>query len=159
MNACQCLPDVSALKDGELTAQEELRLRRHLDGCAICASEWRRLEKLSALLHDVPVDHVAGRRIRRTIRRDQAWFRRPLPLPTGIAAGLLMALGLSLIANLWMLAPPGPSFPSAAASTQVIQMEDVDGVAEFNLEGLKGFRVPDRPAVSIIQYQEPTPQR
>ena len=44
------LEQLSALLDGELDADEELELRRHLDGCSTCEALQKDLEALSAAL-------------------------------------------------------------------------------------------------------------
>lgn len=44
------LEELSVLLDGELDAEEELELRRHLDGCSTCEALHKDLEALSAAL-------------------------------------------------------------------------------------------------------------
>lgn len=97
--------DLSALLDGELTATEELELRRHLDTCAACQT-WR--QQLTALSSGIAACLGRERAPRSLARRIEALaprrMRREIRAAAGVAAAALAASLLFLL--------PGSELPA-----------------------------------------------
>lgn len=87
---------LSGLIDGELSAAEELELRRHLDGCPVCAAWWAQLQALSRGLSSVLGRPRAPSTLHARVGRIAP---RRSGLRIGVAAGavLLLAALLALV--------------------------------------------------------------
>ncbi len=108
MMACNTPLDLlSAYVDGELAPPEELELRRHLDVCETCQ---RQVETLLALKGAVaasaetrPVPHTLRERLATLAKPRTGRFRGRRPWLAGLAAGLVLAVGVT---GWFMLRPP-----------------------------------------------------
>ncbi|HTQ04754.1 MAG TPA: hypothetical protein VMI54_12900 [Polyangiaceae bacterium] len=89
--------EVEAVRDGRLGERDAASLARHLETCAACAEEQRRLDELTrdfARLPSPRLDAVAGRRIRQRVLADHnAWlFAQDRPASRRLALSLAAAL-------------------------------------------------------------------
>ncbi|MEW6250813.1 MAG: zf-HC2 domain-containing protein [Planctomycetota bacterium] len=109
MSTCQDIRELlGPCLDGELPAEQRRTLREHVRACPACAREWYRLRGLARALAAAPEGdppaalwadierRLAGGPLR---RRSPAWLA-PRRL-TGIAALLLLAVGLGVVALPW----------------------------------------------------------
>lgn len=90
------LEAVSAFIDGELSPEEELELRRHLDGCDICASWRRQLEEVSNATASSLRRERAPQALAYEIERLAPKRRRLGLVAAGLAAAVVAAAALAV---------------------------------------------------------------
>ncbi len=103
-SSCPKSSDLLRLLDGEITRNEEARLRAHLDGCPACKEQSRLIKQL---LGDVaaPIEGLDAaasvKQVLGTIRRQQAAPPQPsrsrMALRLGIGFGMAAAAALGLV--------------------------------------------------------------
>lgn len=135
---------------GQLDADEQTRLRHHLDGCATCRAELAEIAPLRSLLATVDPDVFAlppapppglGQAIRESVaaqrhtresdeleaRRTQARRRRTTRLRTGaVAAALVVVATGSGLALGRATAPEVPAVPTEVISLEPLQDQGLD---------------------------------
>ncbi|HXW05403.1 MAG TPA: zf-HC2 domain-containing protein [Vicinamibacterales bacterium] len=136
---------IQELVDGTLGPIRRAELQQHLDVCAPCRSRLADLQRIRALAESLehpapPVGvwlQIAGRlrqegRVRATIPRASARSRHAI---LAIAAGLVLAIGASLVALLPFLGPDSePAAGPGDASQTVQSVQDDFRLAEEHLQ-------------------------
>lgn len=142
MNCNTVQARLSAYVDAELTGQEMLDIRRHLDACPCCREEERAERVLKAMLGDAPaVDPPAGLEQRLLSALDAEpkrtpvrWSLRPAFLYAGVAAAA-MFVTLTLLDN---RPDRQPVADRAADATSLIRRDQAFTASADPLSGGQG---------------------
>lgn len=125
MNCADAAERLSAALDGELSAEEALSVRRHVETCDACARRQRSLEQVRALLRSTPAARVDSSgfdaRVLARVRTDRAPAARII---TGSwlakAAAVVIAVGSAALLIRDYAAPPEAGTPVPAAVSVVM---------------------------------------
>jgi anti-sigma factor RsiW len=139
VNTCNQSADLERYHDGELSSEHTARMKQHIASCQACQSELASLERLTALLVDVPMPelrplaleqlhqqldrHITGRlnqQAERGVMRLAKWL-------TAAAAVILLVSSMQLF--LMQTAPASDGNPSLAweMSNAMLSQESTTG--------------------------------
>ena len=101
MSRCPRPDEVELFFDGEVSEPEKQDFVSHLRNCEHCSKELEFQQRLRKLLHCLPADELVRHRIHSQLAASPERRRRHITLPTRVATILLIALGLSLLGNVY----------------------------------------------------------